>query len=86
MTDMIDDLHADGFDADALAIHRSAHAVAHIMMVAAYVGEAARAEGYARAALAGYDRELAPLMKQLRARLARPNPFAEPSRSCGDRP
>lgn len=86
MTDMIEDPHQDGFDAEAMEIHRSAHGIAHIMMVSSYVSEAVRAESYARAALAGYDRELAPLMEQLRARLARPNPFAEPSRACGDRP
>lgn len=97
MTGLIDELDltvadndgfmsAHAFDDLAVGLHRIAQDIATVMMVAAYVSEAARAERYARAALAGYDRELAPLMEQLRARLARPNPFAEPSRACGDRP
>lgn len=64
------------FDALALEAQKQAAVVSNMFVCAMAVSEAYRARHFASAGVAAFD-ELAPLVAQMRARLAQPNPFAE---------
>lgn len=64
------------FDALVMQINASAQLLANIALAANVSSERDRAEFYARACLETYDERLSPAIAELRARLARPNPFA----------
>lgn len=84
MADIVD-LHrapfVDGktqeFDALAMRMKEQAGMIADLALAAKISTEAVRAELFARQVLHVFDVHLAPLAEQMRARLGRPNPFAE---------
>jgi hypothetical protein len=66
-----------GFDALAMALNQQAQLVANIALSSYISDDSVRAEHFARTAIELYDCKLAPLIAQMRVRLAKSNPMSD---------